>query len=66
MKKKYKIKNSYMEKKFEVYYKSGKKEIMIEEKLPTFSPMFNLQIRELKIGEELYEMTAGVIIKRIQ
>ncbi len=55
-----------MDKKYEVYYKSGKKEIMIEEKLPTFSEMFNMQVRKLNIGEEMYEMTEGVIIKRIE
>ena len=53
------------EKKFEVYYKSGRKEILIEEKLPTFSEMFNMQVRGLKVGEQMYEMTEGVIIKRL-
>lgn len=53
-------------KKFEVYYKSGKKEILIEEKLPLFSPNFNMQVNNLKIGEEMFEMTEGVIIKRIE
>jgi hypothetical protein len=53
------------EKKYEVYYKSGSKEIMSDDRLPTFSEMFNMQVRKLKIGEEMYEMTAGVIIKRI-
>lgn len=55
-----------MEKKFEVQYKSGKKEILTEDKLPTFSGMFNLQVANLKIGEQLYEMTEGVIIKRVE
>lgn len=55
-----------IEKKFEVTYKSGKKDVLVEEKVPEFSEMFNYQVRNLKVGEEMYEMTAGVIIKRIQ
>lgn len=55
-----------VEKKFEVTWKSGKKEILIEEKVPEYSPMFNYQVRNMKIGEQMYEMTAGVIIKRIE
>ena len=55
-----------MEKQFEVSYKNGKKEILTEDRLPTFSAMFNMQVEGLKIGEEMYEMTEGVIIKRIK
>ncbi len=54
------------EKNYEVQYKGGRKEIMTEDKLPTFSPMFNMQVAKMKIGEEMFEMTAGVIIKRLQ
>lgn len=54
------------EKKFEVYYKTGKKEILIREKINVGSASFNMELDRLKIGEELYEMTEGVIIKRIQ
>ncbi len=53
------------EKIYEVYYKSGRKEILTEDKVPTFSSMFNMQVQKLNIGEEMYEMTEGVIIKRI-
>jgi len=55
-----------MGKKYEIQYRSGKKEILTEEKLPKFSTMFNMQVKELQIGQEMYEMTEGVIIKRIQ
>lgn len=54
------------EKKYEVQYRSGKKEILVEEKVPEYSPSFNHLVRNLKIGEEMYEMTEGVIIKRIK
>lgn len=54
-----------MEKKYEVSYKSGRKEILTEDKVPTFSAMFNMQVQGLKIGEQMYEMTEGVIIKRV-
>ncbi len=55
-----------MEKKYEVQYKGGLMEILTEDRLPTFSPMFNMQVAKMNIGEEMFEMTAGVIIKRIE
>lgn len=54
-----------MDKKYEIYYKSGKKEILIREKISVGSAAFNMQLDKLKVGEQLFEMTEGIIIKRI-
>jgi hypothetical protein len=54
------------DRKYKVQYRGGFKEIMIEDKLPTFSSMFNMQVAKMNVGEEMFEMTAGIIIKRME
>ncbi len=54
-----------MEKTYEVTYKDGKKEVLDIFNIPHFSPMFNKMVRELNIGEEMYDMDSMTTLKRI-
>jgi len=59
-----KIKNM---KKYEVTHKDGKtKEILNETEIPKFSSTFNRMIKELIVGQEMYEITEMVNIKRVE
>ena len=51
---------------YEVTYKDGKKEILEKSELPKFSSNFNKMVKELKIGEKMYEITEMVEIVRIK
>lgn len=51
---------------YEVTYKNGKKEILEKTKLPKFSSNFNMMVKNLKIGESMYEITSMTNIKRIK
>lgn len=55
-----------MEKQFEVEYKNGKKEIVNESNLPKFSSNFNRMIKNIKVGEDMYDVTSMTMIKRIK
>lgn len=54
-------------KKYEVTHKDGKtKEILNETEIPKFSSTFNRMIKELIVGQEMYEITEMVNIKRVE
>lgn len=52
--------------KFEVVNKKGEKEILEYNKIPKFSPNFNSMVKNLKIGESMYEITSMTNIKRLE
>jgi len=53
--------------KYEITYKDGKtKEILEKAKLPKFSPNFNRMIKDLRIGQSMYEITEMINIKRVE
>ena len=52
--------------KYEITYKNGSKEILEKELLPKFSPTFNRMVKNLKIGESMYEITSMTDFKRIE
>jgi len=58
------MKKSYM--KYEVTYKDGKTKNLNEIELPKFSSSFNRMVKELKIGQNMYEITEMINIKRIE
>jgi len=51
---------------YKVTYKSGREEIVEKSKLPKFSANFNRMIKELRIGEKMYEITEMIDIERIK
>jgi len=51
---------------YEVTKKGGEISIMTYRKLPKFSSYFNNLVRNLKIGEDMYEVSSMVNIKRIK
>jgi len=51
---------------YELTKKNGTKEIMEYNKLPKFSSYFNKLVKNLKIGEDMYEVSSMVNIKRIK
>lgn len=52
--------------KYEVTYKGGKKKILERAELPKFSSTFNRMIKDLRIGENMYEVSEMVEIKRVE
>lgn len=52
--------------KYEITYKNGEKKILEKNKLPKFSPNFNRIIKNIKVGEKMYDITSMIDIKRIE
>jgi len=52
--------------KYEITNKKGEKETVEKEGLPKFSSTFNSMVKKLKIGEQMYDITTMVNIKRIE
>ena len=52
--------------KYEVTYKGGKKVILEQFELPKFSSNFNAMVKRLKVGQNMYEVTDMVDIKRVE
>jgi hypothetical protein len=51
---------------YEITHKSGKKEIVDRANLPYLSPNFNRMIKELSIGQSMYDITTMTDVKRIK
>ena len=51
---------------YEVTLKGGKIEIMTYRELPKFSAYFNKLVKNLKINEDMYDVSTMVNIKRIK
>jgi len=52
--------------KYKITYKSGREEIVEKTKLPKFSPNFNRMVKELRIGQKMYEITEMIDIERVK
>ena len=51
---------------YEITHKNGKKEVVEKLDLPKFSPNFNRMVKDLKVGEKMYEITEMVEVVRIK